>query len=138
MSKLSIRDQIIQADDIQIEQVPVPEWGVTIEVRGMNGAARARYMEMFRDEETGRINYPALYPTALIECCYIPDGMDGAGGKVFREGDEDIINQKSGKALERVAAVAMRLSGMNEDSEEKAGKDSSKESDASTSTSHSD
>lgn len=128
----NLRDQIIAADDIQIEALTVPEWGVTIEVRGMDGNARARYLSTFRDPETGLVNYPALYPSALIECVFDPE----TGERVFNEGDEGIINQKSGKALERVAVVAMRLSGMNEDAEKDAGKDSSKtsENDASTSS----
>lgn len=127
-----LRDAIIQADDIQVEVVPVPEWGgIQIEVRGMNGHARAKYMEMFRDEETGRINYPALYPTAIIECAYDPE----TGERIFNDDDEPIINQKSGKALERLASVAMRLSGMSEDSEKEAGNDSpTEESEGSTSS----
>lgn len=129
----NLRDQIIAIDDIQTEEVPVPEWnGIVIEVRGMNGHARAKYMEMFRDEDTGRINYPALYPTAIIECCFDPN----TGEQVFNFDDEAIINQKSGKALERLASVAMRLSGMSEDAEKEAGNDSPEtESDGSTSTS---
>ncbi len=129
--QLSLRDRILAAEDIQIEQVEVPEWGVTVEVRGMDGAARARYMEMFRDDD-GRINYVALYPTAIIECVFDP----GTGVRVFQEGDEAAINTKSGKALERVAGVVMRLSGMNEEAEKEAGNDSSpdEESDASTSS----
>lgn len=130
MSK-NLRDKILAVDDIQTESVPVPEWGVDIEVRGMNGAARATYMEKFRDEDTGRINYPALYPTAIIECCFDPE----TGERIFRPDDEPLINQKSGKALERLASVAMRLSGMSEDAEKEAGNDSPETaSDASTSS----
>jgi len=128
-----LRQQIIEADDIQTEQVPVPEWGVTVEMRGMDGHARAKYMEMFRDEDSGRINYQALYPTAIIECTFDPE----TGERVFEDGDQDFINQKSGKALERVASVAMQLSGMSEESEAEAGNDSrvNTENDGSTSTS---
>jgi len=129
-----IRQQIIEADDIQVEPLFVPEWGVTIEVRGMNGHARAKYMEDFRDPESGRINYPALYPIAIIECSYDPD----TGERIFEPGDQDIINTKSGKALERVASVVMRLSGMGDDVEKELGNGSSMESEGSTSTSPSD
>jgi hypothetical protein len=37
------RDAILQAPDLQGEDVAVPEWGGTVRVRGLSGAQRDAY-----------------------------------------------------------------------------------------------
>jgi hypothetical protein len=128
--KLSLRDQILQCDDIQVESVTVPELGgVTLEVRGMDGDSRANWMRDYRDPDSGEINYQNLYPVMVIETCFDPS----SGEPVFTAADAAGLGKKSGAALERVARVSMRLSGLTESAEDELGKDSSKASDASTS-----
>ncbi|MFE3382837.1 hypothetical protein [Streptomyces anulatus] len=36
-------EQILDADDLAIEDVPVPEWGGTVRVKGMSGTERDRF-----------------------------------------------------------------------------------------------
>ena len=42
---MSIRDQIIAANDIQVELVEIPEWDVTILVKSMTGAERGQMLK---------------------------------------------------------------------------------------------
>ena len=42
---MSIREQIINAEDIEHEIIEVPVWGVSIEVRSMTGRARTRLIK---------------------------------------------------------------------------------------------
>lgn len=116
----SLRDIILAADDASTELVEVPQWGVTIEVRGMSGRDRAAFLSSYTDPETGRVNWGMLYPSLITATAFDPDN----GERIFDDGDADAINGKSGAALERVAQVALRLSGMQQEDEDKAGKSS--------------
>ena len=37
------KDQILSADDIQSQRVPVPEWGGEVMVRGLTGSQRDQW-----------------------------------------------------------------------------------------------
>ena len=119
MAIKSLREQILASDDTQSETVEVPQWGVSVEVRGMSGKARATYLANYTDDN-GRVQWEALYPTLLIQSVFDPD----TGEKVFQDADAEAINMKSGEALETVAQVALRLSGMDREQQQEAGKDS--------------
>lgn len=116
---LSLRDRILQSQDIEAEEVEVKQWGVTVEIRGMSGLERAKFMERFTGQD-GNLDYEAMYPSLLIACVHDPV----TGEKLFMPEDAGALNAKSGAALERLAQVALRLSGMGKDSEKELGKDS--------------
>jgi hypothetical protein len=61
-----------------------------------------------------------LYPELLIHSVYDPD----TGALVFEDTDvdRDLILGKNASALEQVAKVALRLSGLTEEAEEEVGK----------------
>ena len=122
-----LRAAIFAADDCPREPLEVEQWGVTLEVRGMTGLERAKFMSSFTDDD-GKVNYELMYPSLVINSTYDPE----TGEKVFQDGDVANLNAKSGIALEQVAGVAMRLSGMDKKAEERLGKDSTKENGAST------
>jgi hypothetical protein len=115
LGKRSLRDQILEAQDISSEQIEVPEWKVTVEVRGMTGKERAQFMQEF-STDTGALDYERLYPSLLIKVLYDPE----SGEPIFRDSDGDFINMKSGQVLERLGRVATRLSGMTPEAEEEA------------------
>lgn len=103
----SLRERILNAKDIQSETVTIDEWGVEVEVRGMNGSARARLLQNVMDKQ-GNINLEKMYPELLITTVFDPH----SGEQVFQITDQELINAKSGSALDKVAQVAMRLSGL--------------------------
>lgn len=116
----NLREQIIKADDITSETVDVPEWNVKVEVRTLSGRDRAKMLKSHMDSE-GVLDIEKLYPALLIAAVFDPD----SGDKVFTEFDYDVLNNKSGAALERVAQVAIRLSGLGGEAVAEAGKGSS-------------
>jgi len=127
--KLSLRDRIALADDIDSEMVDVEAWDVTVQVRGMTGQARAVFMATFATDDGG-MDYEAMYPSLLISTVFDPE----TGQPAFTAADAGMLNSKSGSTLEKLAQVAMRLSGLGRQVENELGKSSpSTENDASTS-----
>ncbi len=117
---MSLRDQILASDDIPSEKVPVPEWGVTVEVRGMTGAERTRIMDKAVDQQGG-VNLQFVYPEIVIATSF----DDITGEQIFKPSDRDTLLTKSAVALDRLAQVGMKLSGFTQESSDAAGKDSS-------------
>jgi hypothetical protein len=117
---VSIRDQILAKQDIPSEMVDVPEWGVKVEVRGMTGAERTRIMDK-ATQNAGDVNLQFVYPEIVIATAFDPE----SGEQVFKPNDRDALLAKSATALDRIAAVGMRLSGFTAESADDMGKDSS-------------
>lgn len=95
------RDQILQFDDLKREEVNVPEWGpgATVFVRTMTGSERDRFEAAFlRDRSDTRARL------AVATVC------DEQGKLLFTPADMPAISRKSSAALDRIFAVAMRLS----------------------------
>ena len=115
-----LRDKILNADDTTSQLVEVPEWEVTIEVRSMTGAARAKIMAL-ATAEGGEADIARVYPEVIIGCCFDPE----TGEALFSSEDRDMLMSKNASALDKVATIASELSGFTEKSVDKAGKDSS-------------
>jgi hypothetical protein len=115
----NLRNKILEASDIRRERVEIPEWGLTLEVRGLTGSQRAKLMRTGFDAR-GTADFEKLYPELIIASAFDPDG----GEPVFTEADRDALNGKSGAALERIAQAAMRLSGLSPEAVEQAEKNS--------------
>jgi len=113
---VSLRDQILAAEDIQIEMVEVPEWGVTVEVRGMSGADRSALMQAVADSPEGKATISTMYVDSIIATAYDPE----TGERLFTPEDAGALNAKAASALDRLAEVSMRLSGMTAESTEDA------------------
>src|SRR5690606_41990086 len=67
----------------------------------------------------GEIDLERLYPILLIETTYDPE----SGERIFNPADRDALNAKNSGALERIAKVAMRLSGIEPGAEDAAKND---------------
>ncbi len=115
---MSIREQIINADDIEHEIIEIPVWGVSIEVRSMTGRARTRLIKTATDND-GQLDMETLYPDMVILCAFDPE----TGEQIFTQDDRDLLLSKSAGPLETIALAAMRISGMTPDAIDVAGKD---------------
>lgn len=116
---MSLRDKILQASDITAEKVEVPEWGVTVEVKTMTGAERAKIMQTAA-ESGGMMDFTKIYPDVVIACTYDPE----TGERVFDYDDRPNLMAKSGLAIDRIAVVGLRLSGFTREAVDVLGKDS--------------
>lgn len=108
MSK-SLRQLILEADDIQQEVVEVPEWGgLKVLVRGMTVPEKNRLSRMIQvendEERTNRYEVGMVIATARD-----PE----TGELLFEEADRDSLLRKSNVAIGRLFKAARRLSGLD-------------------------
>ena len=125
------RDDILRANDSQMEAVDVPEWGGQVLVKGLSGTERDRFEQDSIDQrgKTTKLNFTNIRARLLVLCL-----VDEQGNRLFQRSDIDLLGQKSAVALNRVFEVARRLSGLNqEDVEELAENFDDGQSDNSTS-----
>lgn len=115
------RDAILGAVDIQTEKVPVPEWGDDVIIRGLTGEERDAYegsrrqirnlgtpqQEMVLIQDNMRANL-------LVKCI-----VDENGERLFTDRDAGLLGMKNGRVLDRLFDVAARLSGLNDEEQEK-------------------
>jgi hypothetical protein len=108
---LLTKDQMLAADDIKSERVPVPEWAGDVMVRGLTGAQRDQW-EASMSVQRGKRREPdmANFRARLVVLCVV----DETGELVFHSGDIDALAGKSGAALDRLYSAAARLSGIGE------------------------
>ena len=101
------RDQILRADDLKTETVPVPEWGGEVLMRTMTGSERDTFEGRFLSGNRNVSDARAWIAATLI--------VDDQGKPVFSPGDVAELGRKSASALQRVFEVGMRLSGLSGD-----------------------
>lgn len=105
--------QILAADDIAFETVPVPEWRLAVVVRGMTGSERDAFEQSIvrghgKERELKLDNARARF---VAKCIVHPDTHKA----LFTLAQVDALGRKSSAALQRVYEVAMRLSGLTDD-----------------------
>jgi hypothetical protein len=120
---MSLKDSIFAADDIPSESVDIPEWGVTVQVRGMSLQARERIGDIAQkslaDAKAGKDADPVFSASVVVATVFDPD----TGEQVFTAADIASINAKSAKVVGRLADIGSRLSGLSEEAQTEAGKD---------------
>ena len=103
------RDLILGANDLQFEEIEVPEWGGRVRVRSMTAADRDVYEQSLLsargpDEQINMRNARAR----LLAICLV----DADGRRIFDEGDIERLGEKSAAAVSRVFDVAARLNAL--------------------------
>jgi len=125
-------DQILNAVDITYEDVPVPEWGGTVRIRGLTGTERDRYEQSLLGTK-GTVSVPKLAGARARLCAWTI--VNAAGELEFTDAQVLKLGKKSAAALERVFDASRKLSGLSEeDVEELAGNSEGEPSDGSTSS----
>jgi hypothetical protein len=113
------RDAILAADDIQVEDVEVPEWGGIVRVRGLSGTERDAF-EAASLQGRGKnvqVNLRNLRARLVQKAV-----VDERGELLFRPVDVEQLGRKSAAALQRLFEPAARLSGLTEDDMEELAK----------------
>ena len=114
---MSLRDQILNSNDIPRELVKVKEWNIEIEVRGMTGAERTRILDLAQAGDG--MNLQMVYPEIVISTAFDAE----TGEKIFSPEDRTALLSKSANALDALATVGMRLSGFLAETSNDLGKD---------------
>lgn len=116
---MSIRDKILAvSDDTPSEVVEIPEWGVSVLVKGFSLGAKDDFLTAVYNPETKKSDIRAFNSGVLIGTAYDPD----TGEKLFTEDDIPVLKQKSASAVQKIVDVGARLSGLTDDAVEVAGK----------------
>jgi hypothetical protein len=106
------RDEILEAEDLKRADVPVPEWGGTLLVRGLTGKERDQYEEsMIRWQSGNKIGANMTNARARLVSMA---AIDEEGKRLFSDRDVRALGEKSGKALDRVFDVVAALSGIGD------------------------
>jgi hypothetical protein len=104
----NLRDAILEPTDLTTEEVHVPEWGMTIRVRTITATEREQLYMSIEDSRTK--NEPTNFMARLVAASVV----DETGNKIFQMTDAVRIGNKSGSAVNRIADVAIRLSGIGQ------------------------
>jgi hypothetical protein len=113
--KVLKREDILRVSDIHKELVSVPEWGGDVYVKGMTGAERDKF-ESSMIERSGKNGKTQSVNMANIRAKLVSLSVcDENGKRIFTEADVQSLSQKSAAALQKVFAVAQRLSGIGDD-----------------------
>lgn len=107
---MSLRDQILSADDLGFEIIPVPEWGVEIKIVGLSGAARADYIMHGLDENGDPTPGRMKDSTALLIVESVRDPETDE--RIFTRDDVAAVNEKNSVVLTRIAQRIASLSGL--------------------------
>lgn len=106
--------EIIAAEDIAYEDVPVPEWGGAVRVRGLTGAQRSLIEATMVASKGQEVEVRIEAFRTLRERLVAASLVDENGKRLFTDHEVSALGEKSAVVLSRLMAVAQRLSGMDE------------------------
>lgn len=114
-----LKQIILDADDLAHEDLEVPEWGVTVRIRGLSGTDRDRYeaqqVAVRRAGNSAELELRlADYRSKLVVRCLVDPATDE---RIFADGDAPALGRKSGLVIDRLFEIARRLSGMDDNAE---------------------
>lgn len=106
------RDAILAVDDVQYEDVEVPEWGGRVRVKSLTGKERdALEASMIVGKgKNANVNMSNLRAKLVARAV-----VDEDGKRLFNDDDIAALGAKSAAALTRVYEVAQRLSGITQE-----------------------
>ena len=109
-----LRDQILNASDVRVEPVEVPEWGLTLYVRTLSIREVGELQKLARQvDEADRVS---LVPQLVCR-----SACDQQGNRIFGHDDAEALAEKNPAALARVADAAAKINGLAPDSVDHAG-----------------
>lgn len=106
------KEAILAVQDTATELVEVPEWGGAVRVRGLTGAERDAFESevVQRNGRDVRTNTRNIRARMVVMSVVMEDGS-----RMFSYHDIEALGEKSARALDRIFAVAMRLSGLRDE-----------------------
>lgn len=113
-TKLLSREDILSVNDIEVQELPVPEWGGMIYVKTLTGEERDK-IEAAVIEINPRSGQPSAARMDKLRSLVAFYGIcDETGKRLFTEGkDIALLAKKSASALDRVVAKIESLSKMS-------------------------
>jgi hypothetical protein len=111
------RKSIVEAVDLEVVPVQVPEWGGTVHLRAFSGIERDLVSEWYKEHAADDYKGLREYVCALALC-------DESGRLLFttEPADLEILRGKSATVLETLMDKALSISGLGADATEEAAK----------------
>jgi hypothetical protein len=111
LRELSAAD-ILNANDLALNRVDVPEWHGYVFVRSMTAAERDEWELYLISHRTpdGELNFRNVRATLVANTC-----CDSAGSLLFTPDQVDALAQKCGRAIVRVYEATQRLNAITDD-----------------------
>ena len=100
------RKAIFQAVDLDIKEVPVPEWGGDICMRGLT----ARERDHFEASIGQAANLENLRARLVVLCV-----CDDKGTRTFKDSDAVELGKKNAQVVNRLFDIARSMSGMSDE-----------------------
>jgi hypothetical protein len=104
---LSLKDQILSAEDRPSEEVPVKEWGCSVWVTTLAGTDRDDWERWITDAE-GKVTTANIRARLLVRCL-----ADEPGNRLFTDEEAVALGRKSAAVLDRLFTIAQRLNGLS-------------------------
>lgn len=118
MSRIS--QLVASTDDTQSKLVPIAAWKITVEVRGMDLEDRSEYLTALfaarEAEDQDALNQ--LDAQIVVSCVFDPEDNSPA----FSDADVPMLMKKSAAVVGTLSMIAQRLSGLDNQAEERLGK----------------
>ena len=118
---MGMKDRIAERSKERASEAVVTFCGEQVEVRAMSVGQRSHVMDVgYTKGRKPSVKYEAFYPALLTATLYEP----GTDSTVFQATDSDLINSLPPEEVDRVAEVALRLSGLDKEAGQRAEKNS--------------
>jgi hypothetical protein len=101
-------DAIMQSDDVEIVELYVEQWGGTVYVRSLSCAERDRVEKWIREHKD--VSGFNVFMAILTTC-------NESGDALFSDNDASWLEKKSSKVLDKIAKIAVTLSGLGKEEE---------------------
>jgi len=106
VTKLLNKDDILNAPDLPMEEVEVPQWGGTVLIRGMTGAQRDAFEALMLDDKADNVqNLRQNFRARMVSMAIV----DAEGNIMFTPEDIDALGNKSAQALDLVFEKIQKL-----------------------------
>jgi hypothetical protein len=105
--KMLTAEDILSADDLQVVEVDVPEWGGVVRLRPLTAQQAIKFAEEAKE------NKGALSAVNVAAMCIV----DATGSPMFNAEQLEKLKSKSLRAMMRIQKEALRINGLDEKAE---------------------
>ena len=110
-STKSLREQILEINDIKSETIKIPEWNdLEVQVKSITAGQRSAIIDKCMNKKSGDVDTNAFYYQTVIACAADPS----TGEPLFTEADISVLKTKSSSALDAITNTANRINGLGE------------------------
>ena len=109
--KYLTKEDIINCDDLQMEEVKVKEWGGTVFIKELSVKERIEFEASFKEKKDGDIMGKMLLLLSTTIC-------DKDRNPLFEPSDIESLHEKNVKVILKLFRIANKLSALTVESEE--------------------